>query len=388
MKKTIYYWCPFFSDIATTKAVLNSVLSIKKYSNKKYNPVIIDVFGEWKKYESLIEKNNIEVIKLNTDKYFKKKKINGFFLSRYYHFKIILFAFIPLYKILKKNSPDIIILHLVTSLPLILNFLFNFKTKFILRISGLPKLNFLRMLFWNIVLKKIELITTPTNSTKFYLKNLFPKNKIYLLRDPIIYLRDIVSKKNKDNQKKNIYVSIGRLTAQKNFLFLLKVFKIIIKKDENNYLYILGSGENYAQLNNFIHMNNLRKNIFLEGYKDNIYDYLSHSKAFILTSLWEDPGFVLLEACYANTSIISSNCKNGPVEILNNGKNGYLYNSGSIKSFINVFNKFNEDTREDILLKKIMAKKMAKKFSIFRHYSKLNKILDVGIYKKRIYFSK
>ena len=384
----IYYWSPFFSDIATTKAVLNSVLSVKKYSNKKYNPVIIDVFGEWNKYETLIKKNNIEVIKLKLDKYFKKKKINGFFFSRYYQLKIILLAFIPLYKVLKNNSPDVIILHLVTSLPLLLNFLFNFKTKFILRISGLPKLNFLRMLFWNIVLKKIELITTPTNLTKFYLKKLFPKLRIYLLRDPIINSRDIIPKKNKDNQKKNIYVSIGRLTKQKNFLFLLKVFKIIIEKDKNNFLYILGRGEDYLELYEFIKKNNLKKNVFLEGYKENIYDYLSYSKAFILTSLWEDPGFVLLEACYANASIISSNCKNGPVEILNNGKNGYLYNTGSIKSFINVFNKFNEDSSDAILTKKIMAKKMVKKFSIFRHYSKLNKILNVEVFKKGINFSK
>ena len=77
----IYYWSPFFSDIATTKAVLNSVLSVKKYSNKKYNPVIIDVFGEWNKYETLIKKNNIEVIKLKLDNISKKKKLMVFFLA-------------------------------------------------------------------------------------------------------------------------------------------------------------------------------------------------------------------------------------------------------------------------------------------------------------------
>ena len=384
----IYYWSPFFSDIATTKAVLNSAISIKKYANKKYKPVIIDVFGEWKKYQVEIKMNNVEVIHLGLDKFFKKKNINGFFLSRYYQLKIIFLAFMPLYKVLKKNSPDIIILHLVTSLPLLLNILFKFKTKFILRISGFPKLNLLRKLFWNIVLKKIKIITTPTNSTKFYLKNLFPKNKIYLLRDPIIYSKNIILKRNKENDKKNIYVSIGRLTKQKNFLFLLNVFKIIINKDKNNYLYILGRGEDYTKLNEFIKKNKLEQNIFLEGYKDNIYDYLSTAKAFILTSLWEDPGFVLLEACYANTSIISSDCKNGPVEILGNGKNGYLYNSEITKSFMDTFKKFNEADDIEILSKKVNAKKMAKKFSFFRHYSKLNKILHNEDLNKEINFSK
>ena len=48
---------------------------------------------------------------------------------------------------------------------------------------------------------------------------------------------------------------------------------------------------------------------------------------FILTSLWEDPGFVLVEAAYNNLFIISSDCKNGPKEILDNGKRGLLFNN-------------------------------------------------------------
>ena len=49
MKKKIYYWAPFFSNIATTKAVINSAVSFKRFSSK-YEPVIIDVFGEWDNY--------------------------------------------------------------------------------------------------------------------------------------------------------------------------------------------------------------------------------------------------------------------------------------------------------------------------------------------------
>ena len=49
------------------------------------------------------------------------------------------------------------------------------------------------------------------------------------------------------------------------------------------------------------------------------------AEAFILSSLWEDPGFVLIEAAACNLFIISSDCKNGPREFLDNGKNGILY---------------------------------------------------------------
>ena len=63
------------------------------------------------------------------------------------------------------------------------------------------------------------------------------------------------------------------------------------------------------KLENLITNNKLDDNIFIEGYKNNIYKYLKRAEAFILSSLWEDPGFVLVEASYSNTTVISSNCK-------------------------------------------------------------------------------
>ena len=48
------------------------------------------------------------------------------------------------------------------------------------------------------------------------------------------------------------------------------------------------------------------------------------------TSLWEDPGFVLVETGYNNCQVISNNCPNGPVEIIGND-GGYLFKSNSKK---------------------------------------------------------
>ena len=182
----------------------------------------------------------------------------------------------------------------------------------------MPRLNIFRKLFWKIAIKKVDIITTPTIATKIFLKKVLNKDEIYLLRDPIIFVKEINNKqkKYKNHQPEdNIYISIGRLTKQKNFLFLLKCFKKIVDKNKNNQLYILGYGEDYYMLEDYIKKNNLEKNIFLEGYIENIYQYLYKARAFILPSLWEDPGFVLIEAGYANTTIISSDCENGPKEI-------------------------------------------------------------------------
>lgn len=373
--KSIYYWSPFFSDIATEKAVLNSIIAVKKYSKNQFRPYLINVFGEWDVHHEILKRYDIDIINFRLNNFFKKRKINGFLKSRVYQIKIFILGFFPLLKILKKNKPDFIIIHLVTSLPLFINFFFNLKTKFILRISGLPKLNILRNLYWKIVLDKINIITTPTVATKIYLKNLFPNLKISILKDPIIF-NETLFVKQKKKEKSNFYISIGRLTKQKNFLFLIKTFKKIVDKNSKNKLYILGDGEQYKKLYNYIKLNNLENNIFLKGYKKNIYNYLYSSKAFILSSLWEDPGFVLVEAAYANIPIISSDCKNGPIEILNNGRNGYLFNSNNQDSLIHTINNFENSNVKEILKKKIYAKKMSKNFSIFRHYIKLKKILE------------
>ena len=54
MIKKIYYWSPFFSDIATIKAVLNSVISISKFAKNDLKPTLINVIGEWDSYKDII----------------------------------------------------------------------------------------------------------------------------------------------------------------------------------------------------------------------------------------------------------------------------------------------------------------------------------------------
>ena len=69
--------------------------------------------------------------------------------------------------------------------------------------------------------------------------------------------------------------------------------------------------------------------VFLLGHVNNVYEYIKKSDVFVLSSLWEDPGFVLIEAGLGNLFIISSDCPNGPKEILENGMNGILFKSNS-----------------------------------------------------------
>ena len=78
---------------------------------------------------------------------------------------------------------------------------------------------------------------------------IFDFNKIKYLPDPILNIDEIKRKKlddditNKKFFSNKTVISIGRLTKQKNFEFLIEAFNKIIDKYPNFTLLILGEGE-------------------------------------------------------------------------------------------------------------------------------------------------
>ena len=134
-------------------------------------------------------------------------------------------------------------------------------------------------------------------------------------------------------------MAIGRLTKQKNFLFLCEAMKNIIDTDKNIKLLIAGEGEDRVKIENFINLNNLKENIILLGHQENIFPYFVNAKAFIMSSLWEDPGFVLVEAAFSRTLTLSCNSKPGPKELIQDNINGIVYENGNFQSFENSIKK-------------------------------------------------
>ena len=67
---------------------------------------------------------------------------------------------------------------------------------------------------------------------------------------------------------------------------------------------------------------------------------MKNSEIFVLSSLWEEVGFVIVEAAMCNAYIISSDCPNGPREFLNNGNNGLLFKNNLNKSLFKTLNDY------------------------------------------------
>ena len=139
-------------------------------------------------------------------------------------------------------------------------------------------------------------------------------------------------------------------------------------KYPNIKLLIIGTGELKSFYLSTIKKYNLENNILISDYKSNIFNYLNNCLAIISSSLWEDPGFVMIEAAATNTFIITSDCPSGPKEFVANDSGLLFSNNDSNKLEEKIF-EFLEMENDKINRLKINAKKKSIFFTKFRHYN-------------------
>ena len=124
-------------------------------------------------------------------------------------------------------------------------------------------------------------------------------------------------------KKKLKIITVGRLTEQKNQLFLLKTLTKLNNKFRWT-LKIVGRGILEKKIRLFIKENSLSEKVKLSGYKKSAINEINKADLFILTSLYEGLPNVLIEAQQTGIPVISTDCKTGPREILMRGKLGEL----------------------------------------------------------------
>jgi glycosyltransferase involved in cell wall biosynthesis len=381
MKKNIVYWSPCLNPVGTLKSTINSAKGLSKYSNKEeYSVSLINVCGEWNDYKNDLKANKIDIIDL-TFSYFNFLPKHGYFNSRFSYIVIILFSFFPLLKFLFKTKPDFFIAHLITSLPIIIFNLFNLKTKLILRISGFPKLNFIRKLFWQKSANNISHVTCPSRQLMKKLAEIeiFNISKMSFLPDAIISYKDFKNDKSNEvvlsvfNTKKKIMLAAGRLTKQKNFSFLINEFSQFSRINKDYILVILGEGEERKKLNKLILKNKMNNEIFIPGKVTRIYKYMRKSDVFILSSLWEEIGFVIVEAALSNLFVISSDCPNGPSEFLSEGRGGILFKNNRMNALSDALKRYCNLKEKNKYL--FISKKNSLQYTKYRHFLKLKDVL-------------
>lgn len=160
--------------------------------------------------------------------------------------------------------------------------------------------------------------------------NVVGREKCEVIGNPVLakgYDRQIQEKVDhkwfRDKELK-VVISVGRLHYQKNYDFLLRAFFEARKTTPEMRLIILGEGELLADLKDLSKSLGIDEYVDFPGFVNNPMGYISKSSLFVLSSRWEGFGNVLVEAMVTGVPIVSSNCRGGPKEILQNGVYGVL----------------------------------------------------------------
>lgn len=166
-----------------------------------------------------------------------------------------------------------------------------------------------------------------------------PASKFSVIHNPVDMARSSKATSTSGNgfsrsTHGGVVVSIGRLEPVKNYQLLIAAFASVVslRGHTQDSLYIFGDGHERDRLQALVDTFNLREQVFLMGFQDNIFDFLGAADVFVSTSLYEGLGNAMLESIAAGCPIIATDTNGsreiakhvGCVQIVNQGKTAEL----------------------------------------------------------------
>jgi glycosyltransferase involved in cell wall biosynthesis len=258
-----------------------------------------------------------------------KQRPLAFIRDIFLYFKAsIQFAFF-----LRHNAIQAIHLHLVNIDVLLLVFYkFFFRYKLILTFTGteldLAKSSSLSRFKLKLALKHAERVTVVSKEIGDRLKQEYGFHQaIYIpngietrlpeIRWPVETIADM---------KKDAFVFCGRLHAVKRIPFLIEAFIACLDQGLDNYLYIVGDGEERAYLEALILEYRLTDRVFITGSMkhEKVLEVMRNCKALLLSSESEGCPLVVLEAMALGKAVVAP-AVGGLTDIITHRFNGLLF---------------------------------------------------------------
>ena len=178
------------------------------------------------------------------------------------------------------------------------------------------------------------LVNVSKDLNEFYKNKLIGTNtKSLYIPLALDYYPDIFSKLDT-----NEITSIGRLSKEKGYLDLIDVFKIVGEEYPNWKLNIVGDGFEKDKLLDKILNTKLEEKVILHGFKEKheIDKILLKTSLYVMTSFTESFGLVLIEAMSYGIPCIAFDSAKGPLEIINDGINGFIVKSRNKQEMANL----------------------------------------------------
>lgn len=225
-------------------------------------------------------------------------------------------------------------------------------------------------------LKKLDHIVCVSHGVKTILNQLnpFTTNKSSVLYNPIdvhaILLQSKCAFDNPFDSSKINLLTIGRIDKGKNHQFLINCMPVLLEKNQNIHLWILGVGEEQEKLKKLCKDLGISGHIHFLGFIKNPFPYLGHADLFVFSSVFEGLPTVLIEALILKKKIISSYCVGGE-EILNFGQYGVLSSLDITEYCTKMMQILNGE-----LLKEVVYENRIKDFDLMNQCRQFNKLLN------------
>jgi glycosyltransferase involved in cell wall biosynthesis len=124
----------------------------------------------------------------------------------------------------------------------------------------------------------------------------------------------------------------GRLTSQKGHNKLIEIAKNLKNQQIDFTLFIAGTGDLESELQELIDQYNLQKEVILLGFVSDMEGFMNSLDIFLLSSIWEGFGFVIVEAMLRELPVVAFDISSNP-EIVTADKTGFLVDYPDVEGF-------------------------------------------------------
>jgi len=258
---------------------------------------------------------------------FRKKYLNFFGLfNRFYK---IIKSTIYIFNYINKNKVDLVYSNTSVIWSGVLASYFS-KRKSIVHIHEIPYgsniYNFISGLFFKYFTDSIIVVSKKVRNHWERFINL---KKIKVINNYSQFFE--INNSRKTNEKKSEFTisNISRIVPQKGIEYLIEISKELLKFDKKFKINVIGDNlvgsENYLHfLKTKVDKNNLKKNIFFRGFKNDIKSVILKSDLILQTPIKPDSlPTVIIDSLSLNRPVVSTDT-GGCSEILNKGENGIL----------------------------------------------------------------
>lgn len=221
-------------------------------------------------------------------------------------------------KCIKQIAPDTILAYNEWTNPYVLLALHGLKYPIYVsdRMSPLMPVPLLTRILKRIFYKKASGIIAQTQFAKKIISSNNNVKRIRVIPNPVNVINVIPC------PKKNIIVTVGRLTKEKGHKYLIEAFAKI--KHSNWQLSIVGDGNQKNSLQELAKKLGIDDRIIFHGHLLNFVKQLSEARIFVLPSLSEGFPNAVIEAMSVPLPCIATRCTQAMDELIEDGINGIL----------------------------------------------------------------